>query len=191
MEGNIKPGSISDLPAAIAPSNGTNNFRGGTFGCTRTMEYPVYGERRKFCVRCNNCTPLPNNPKKTGRYHNGLDISLPFGTPIKAIYGGSISTGFDKDLGNYVIISSTVGSQKITLTYAHLEAGSINTSLKTIKKGQFFAKTGNTGNISTIDDIESKTKQQHCHLIVKVNGEKVNPKPFMWPAMQIIISKYD
>jgi hypothetical protein len=39
LDDNI-PGTISEINAAIAPSNGSANFKGGTYGCVRTMSIP-------------------------------------------------------------------------------------------------------------------------------------------------------
>jgi murein DD-endopeptidase MepM/ murein hydrolase activator NlpD len=200
VEKDERPGPISDLPAAIAPSNGSTNFRGGTFGCVRMMSVPNpnsenYEQIKRFCVRCNNCAPLPNNPSSAARYHDGLDISMPFGTPIKAIYGGVIryvqNDGDHAGLGSYCMISTKTASGSFTIVYGHLSGSSFDMSLsnKKVVKGTRIASTGNTGNIATLINIP--VIQQHCHLQVKVNGEKVNPKPYIWEAMKTVISKYD
>jgi murein DD-endopeptidase MepM/ murein hydrolase activator NlpD len=192
------PGPISDLPAAIAPSNGSNNFKGGTYGCVRVMDIPSEPDkknRKRFCIRCNNCEPISEKSNFTKRYHDGIDISLPFGTSVKAIYGGKINfvsnDSDDSGLGSYVTITSVVNGKTFTIIYGHLKSDSFDNSLngKRIKKGTIFGKTGNTGNISTLENIP--IIQQHCHLQVKVNNEKVNPKEYMWDKLKILINNYE
>lgn len=188
-------GEISDLPALIAPSNGSDNFRGGTFGCTRTMSYPVKQNKRRFCIRCNSCMPNIKNSIITRRFHGGVDISMPFGTEIKTITSGVITfiiNDQDKSgLGSFAIVETNIEGKKIKYIYGHLDGKSFDMNLngKKIEKGKIFAKTGNTGNIATIEKIT--LKQQHCHLQIKVNDEIENPKNYISKKLLKLISQYE
>jgi murein DD-endopeptidase MepM/ murein hydrolase activator NlpD len=194
------PGPISELSPAIAPSNGTTNFKGGTYGCTRVLSNPTEKRIKRFSFRCVDVNDSDNG--KYYRFHGGVDISLPFGTTIKAILGGEVVkvqiNDDDTDgLGSNVIIKSKLkDGTVIYYHYGHLEGSSINIKNKSkIQKGTEFAKTGNTGNISTIGGIESRTIQQHCHLEVYINGlskdNRVNPKNYLENSLKKIIENYE
>mgnify|MGYP002137309652 CR=1 FL=1 len=194
------PGSISELSPALAPSNGTTNFKGGTYGCTRILSNPTEERIKRFSFRCVDVNDTDNG--KYYRFHGGVDISLPFGTTIKAILGGEVVkiqiNDDDTDgLGSNVIIKSKLkDGTVIYYHYGHLEGSSINIKNKSkIQKGTEFAKTGNTGNISTIGGIESRTIQQHCHLEVYINGlskdNRVNPKNHLENSLKKIIENYE
>lgn len=99
------------------------------------------------------------------KFHNGIDIKAPEGTPVIAGVDGKITAqGFDKEKGNYITISNENG---IEITYSHLAEG---LSTKTdIKRGDIIAYSGNTG-MST---------GPHLHMEVKINGEYVAPELYL------------
>ncbi len=76
------------------------------------------------------------------RFHAGLDIVVPLGTPVKAAIDGKIADlGYNANYGNYIIISNGDGLQTL---YAHLEAFSVNIG-QTVRQGSVIGKSGNTG----------------------------------------------
>jgi murein DD-endopeptidase MepM/ murein hydrolase activator NlpD len=202
QESDEEFGEISDLPPSIAPSNGSNNFRGGTFGCTRILTDPIPSRIAKFSSRCNSVY-------KKGiyyRYHAGIDVSMPFGTEIKSILSGTVESepiknDFDKKgLGSNIIIKSkTKTGIVIYYHYCHLLQSSLNLKKGDIvKRGQVIAVTGKTGNIATIKGIETNLIQQHCHIEV-YEGEgnwsnkdkRVNPKKYLNNFLKAKIEQYE
>jgi len=79
-------------------------------------------------------------------YHNGVDFACPTGTNVKARYAGIITTTGSnppgKDFGNY--IRMRYAGSKVDGWYAHIIKFLVKKGQK-VKKGQFIAKSGNTG----------------------------------------------
>ena len=102
----------------------------------------------------------------SGRYHGALDFPCPMNTPVHAAADGVVvSARSHYSYGNYVMIDHGNG---LATLYAH------NTSLAVsvgdvVKRGQIIALSGSTGN----------STGPHVHFEVRVNGERVNPKPYL------------
>lgn len=99
------------------------------------------------------------------KFHSGIDLSAPRGTPIHATADGIISfSGWSKGNGNIVVIEHGHGFSTV---YAHNTKNLIKVG-QTVKRGQKIATTGSTG-VST---------GPHVHYEVWKNGERVNPESF-------------
>jgi murein DD-endopeptidase MepM/ murein hydrolase activator NlpD len=96
------------------------------------------------------------------RFHQGIDIAAPSGTPVKAIYGGYVSrVAEDELLGQVVEINHGTG---ITSLYGHL--GEILVKEKqVVRTGEVIAKVGASG----------VTAGPHLHLEIKERGVNVDP----------------
>ena len=150
----------------VAGSNifGTN-YRGGTYGYTRTYD--------------------DGSAKK----HGGLDIKADIGTPVFAIYGGIVTkTVFSLPTdehgigyGNQIRIKSIINGIELEFLYAHLESGNaININPRTLKKfkfgdyvfrGELIGYTGRSGNAYDDEDVPNK----HLHLGIKIEETWVDP----------------
>lgn len=76
------------------------------------------------------------------RHHNGIDIAVPAGTPVKAVADGSVVyTGFRSGYGWTVLLEHTNGM--ITL-YGHNSRNNVEHG-QTVKKGETIALAGSTG----------------------------------------------
>lgn len=100
--------------------------------------------------------------------HTGLDISAPYGTPIKAAASGTVtySGNANDGYGYYVIISH--GNGVITL-YAHCSQLLVSKG-QTVRQGEVIAKVGSTGN----------STGNHLHLEVRKNGITYNPQNYVY-----------
>lgn len=102
----------------------------------------------------------------TGVYgpHNGIDISMPEGTPIYAPESGTVkSVYYNSTGGNQLIISHDNGYQT---GYAHLKKSVVSVGDK-VKRGQKIAESGNTG----------ASTAAHLHLTMKDSaGNYVDPQ---------------
>jgi len=100
------------------------------------------------------------------QFHNGIDIRGSIGTPVRAAMAGRVSAvGFDRILGNYVIINHHAGYRTL---YGHLNVIRTRTGAY-VASGERVGDVGNTG-IST---------GAHLHFTVYRNGATVNPRALM------------
>ncbi len=112
---------------------------------------------------------------KTRRHHDGIDITIPSGSPVYATADGVVSevnrgrTGY----GIHIVIRhETSGLQTL---YAHLQEvmPSIQPGRR-VKRGQHIALSGNTG----------LSVAPHLHYEVHtLDGVKLNPFPYLAPQM--------
>jgi murein DD-endopeptidase MepM/ murein hydrolase activator NlpD len=101
-----------------------------------------------------------------GRRHNGIDIGLPVGTPVKAADGGTVKfSGKYGGFGNLVIIDHGDGYESY---YGHNEKNLVSKGDK-VHKGQTIALSGNTGN----------STGPHLHFEVRRFGAPVNPLNYL------------
>ena len=95
-------------------------------------------------------------------FHNGIDIGVDTGTPVRAAMEGAVSeTGYNSSYGNYIILYHHAGWMTL---YGHLQAISVREG-QPIAAGQRIAYSGNTG----------YSTGPHLHFSVFKNGRTVNP----------------
>lgn len=81
--------------------------------------------------------------QRWGTLHAGIDIAMPTGTEVVASDGGEVVyTGYNSAMGNYVDIKHSNG---YVTRYQHLSSYGVLKGEK-VKKGQYIASSGNTGN---------------------------------------------
>ncbi|MDR2922643.1 MAG: M23 family metallopeptidase [Treponema sp.] len=100
------------------------------------------------------------------QFHTGLDIGAPTGSPVKAAMSGRVSSaGWDKVLGNHVVISHHAGYRTL---YGHLSVIRVKTGAY-VGTGERIGDVGSTG-LST---------GPHLHFTVYKNGVTVNPRSLL------------
>ena len=100
------------------------------------------------------------------RAHNGIDISAPVGTPVRATADGIVTKAmYYSGYGRYVLISHY---GKIETAYAHLSRIVVRRG-QYVKKGQIIAYSGNSG----------QTTAAHVHYEVHMQGKPINPLKFV------------
>ena len=103
--------------------------------------------------------PIDNEVK----FHRGVDIAAPAGTPIRATAGGTVKfVGVKPGYGNVVIIDH--GDGKYETVYAHNSQNIVNVGDR-VQPGQVIGYVGSTG----------KATGPHLHYEVRKNGEPVDP----------------
>jgi murein DD-endopeptidase MepM/ murein hydrolase activator NlpD len=99
--------------------------------------------------------------------HEGIDISCPLGTPIKAsgsgkvVYSGNAVRGY----GNLIILRH---SEELVTVYAHNDVNLVEEGMW-VEEGQRIARVGQTGRASG----------PHLHFEVRKNNKPVDPRPYL------------
>ncbi len=108
--------------------------------------------------------PITGKVKK----HTGVDLAAPQGTDIHAAADGVVTVAqWWNGYGNTVVIDHGNG---VWTLYGHIRDGGINVSPgQTVKRGEKIAEVGSTGN----------STGPHCHFEVRINGEPVDPVPYL------------
>ena len=96
--------------------------------------------------------------------HDGIDISAPRGTPVKAAHSGRVlySGNEIKGYGNIIIIEHEQG---FTTIYAHNDANDVAEGEK-VGRGQIIARVGRTG----------RTSVPNLHFEIRMNNRPINPR---------------
>lgn len=86
-------------------------------------------------------------PKPTGQQNDGINLSVPEGTPVKAADDGTVAYAGNelKGYGNLVLIRHANG---YVTAYAHASELLVKRG-DTVKRGQVIAKSGQTGNVTS------------------------------------------
>ncbi len=96
------------------------------------------------------------------KFHNGIDLAAPNGSPILAAYDGEVvAAAYSSSMGNYVMIDH--GDSLYTI-YMHASALYVSKG-DALTKGQQIAAVGSTG----------RSTGPHLHFGVRKNGGYVSP----------------
>ena len=96
------------------------------------------------------------------KFHNGIDLAAPGGSPILAAYDGEvIGAGYNSSMGNYIMLNH--GGGLVTI-YMHASALYVSTG-EMVGRGEKIAAVGTTG----------RSTGNHLHFGVRKNGEYVSP----------------
>lgn len=147
----LKPGQEVVVPGAKPPDFAE---RGGTLD---SFIWPVSGGRIS-----SHFGP------RWGGFHEGLDIAVPTGTPVRASKEGYVTfSGWNGGYGNAIDIDHGGG---VVTRYAHnsrllVSRGSF------VYQGQVIAYSGNTG----------RSTGPHLHFEIRLNNRPVNPIRYLPP----------
>lgn len=176
-----KQGDISNKEAAIAEYEAEIQARNELIA---SLEAAVAAERKKLAEEnAKKLTydggmfafPAPSYTKISDDYgnrihptlgvekfHNGIDLAAPNGSPILAAYDGEVvAAAYSSSMGNYVMIDH--GDSLYTI-YMHASALYVSKG-DAVTKGQQIAAVGSTG----------RSTGPHLHFGVRKNGGYVSP----------------
>ncbi len=101
-----------------------------------------------------------------GRMHEGIDIAVAEGTPIRASKGGTvIMASYNGGYGNYTCIDHGSG---LSTCYAHQSAFAASAG-QSVNQGQVIGYSGNTGS----------STGPHLHFEVRINGAAQDPMGYL------------
>jgi len=96
------------------------------------------------------------------KFHNGVDMAAPGGSPILAAYNGTVvAAAYSSTMGNYIMIDH--GDNLYTI-YMHASKLYVSQGAE-VTKGQKIAAVGTTG----------RSTGNHLHFGVRLNGSYVSP----------------
>ena len=101
-----------------------------------------------------------------GRLHAGIDIGVPYGTPIHAAGAGTVVlAGWTGGYGNYTCIDHGGG---MATCYGHQSSYAVSSGAQ-VSQGQVIGYVGNTGH----------SFGAHLHFEVRINGNPVDPLGYL------------
>lgn len=131
-----------------------------------TLKKPATAATGKLAKPFSRGTYSSGFGRRWGRMHEGVDWSMPIGSPILAADGGTVvSAGYDGAYGYCIIINHGNG---LKTRYAHNSKLLVSAGDK-VYKGQKIASSGNSG----------RTTGPHLHFEVIKNGSVVNPMKYV------------
>lgn len=96
------------------------------------------------------------------RYHTGVDMACPTGTPVTNVMGGQVTFAGYSDAGyGYLVVVENDGVQSF---YGHLSRINVQPG-QTVNAGAIVGETGSTG----------RSTGPHLHWEVRMNGTAVDP----------------
>lgn len=115
---------------------------------------PIPPQAQKWILPCNGTitsgygkrvAPVPG----ASSYHNGWDIGVPIGTPIKAVADGKVYyAGRADGYGKMVVLDhGKINGTIVTSEYGHISSWNVSYG-QVVKQGQVIAKSGNEGTSS-------------------------------------------
>ncbi len=103
---------------------------------------------------------------KKEKFHNGIDVAAPVGTPVLAAQAGRVATAKHDTLnGNYLILDHGNG---VKTSYCHLDALEVEQGADVVR-GARMARSGNTG----------RSTGPHLHFVVRVGATPLDPERFL------------
>jgi murein DD-endopeptidase MepM/ murein hydrolase activator NlpD len=151
-------GDVSDLQAKVAaklaPANAlaAGPVRGGSSGVIWPVNGPIVSG---FGWRFGH-----------SEFHEGVDIAVPTGTPIRAAASGTVAiAGWVGGYGNYTCIDHGGG---LSTCYGHQESFAVSAGQR-VSQGQIIGYSDCTGHCFG----------PHVHFEVRINGQAVDPMGYL------------
>jgi murein DD-endopeptidase MepM/ murein hydrolase activator NlpD len=161
VNANIKEleGDVSDLQGQVQQQLQS------TGGTAALPAGPVRGASSGFIWPVNGSV-VSGFGMRWGRMHEGIDIAVPGGTPIRAAKAGSVAlAGPTGGYGNYTCIDHGGG---LSTCYAHQSSIGVSTG-QSVGQGDVIGSVGCTGSCTG----------DHLHFEVRVNGGAVDPLGYL------------
>lgn len=103
---------------------------------------------------------------RNGRQHEGIDIAAPHGSEVRAVAAGIVT--YADWAGTYGLLVKVDHGGGIETRYAHNSRLTVKPGDR-VREGQVIARVGSTG----------RSTAPHLHFEVRVNGEALDPRPWL------------
>lgn len=153
---NIRADLQAKVQAEIAAATGVSTLPAGPMSAPSAagLVWPLSG------------TVTSGFGYRWGRMHEGIDIAVPNGTPIRAAKAGRvIMASYNGGYGNYTCVDHGGG---LSTCYAHQSGFAASTGQR-VSQGQIIGYSGNTGS----------STGPHLHFEVRVNGAAQDPMAYL------------
>ena len=100
---------------------------------------------------------------RNGSMHNGTDIAVPVGTPVRSPWRGKVVDVYTNSQGGLQMLIDHPNGYRTG--YAHLSA-TVAAKGQKVRRSQVVAKSGNTGH----------STGPHLHFTLRKDGERVDPE---------------
>jgi len=146
----------ANLAAQLAAKSGLGAFNGA-----KLAVWPLSG------------VITSNFGARWGGFHNGIDIAAPKYTPIRAASSGQVVTVGRPYIayGDTAVVVIIAHGYNFSTLYGHLD----DLRWPPVRVGQFVA----AGTIIGYVGMTGWTTGPHCHFMTIVNGQAVNPRPYL------------
>jgi len=158
--------ALASVAEAAGKANLVATSRSGSIGrsiasVSIPSRMPVEG------VRLSSSFGMRNHPVIGGRRaHKGIDLAGPVGTPVYATADGTVSKA--EWFSSYGLYVSIEHGGELQTRYGHMSRLNVANGQR-VRKGDIIGFIGTTG----------RSTGPHLHYEVRVNGEAVNPLPYM------------
>ncbi|MDR2175123.1 MAG: M23 family metallopeptidase [Synergistaceae bacterium] len=156
----VSPPPPAAVPAPAERKTAVQAAPGGSAAKDGKMTWPVSGKITSGFGR-----------RGKRRFHFGIDIPMPKGTPILAARDGvvlDVGTNKNKKYRGYGNTALLDHGNGIVTLYAHCQSVSVKKG-QTVKRGDVIGFVGSSGRATTA----------HVHFEVRKNGKAVNPLPYL------------
>ncbi len=161
----VPQGAIPAPPAPEAKSAGLTPAAEAS--CEAALANPLPRMGATFRKPVDGKVIAPFGPQKDGTVNEGITISVPKGTPVKAAENGVVAYVGDElqGFGNLILIRH---ADEYMTAYAHADTVLVK-KCDVVKRGQTVATAGTTGDVS----------QPQLHFEIRKNSKPVDPTPFL------------
>ncbi len=150
----------------VDPKAGQPAAADDTKACQSLLTQPVARSDKTFREPVQGLIVAKFGTSKDGTFNDGIDFSVPKGTPVKAAENGVVAYAGNElpGFGNLVLVRHADG---YVTAYAHNEELMVN-RCDIVKRGQIIAKAGATG----------KVTQPQLHFELRKDSKAVDPEGF-------------
>lgn len=115
-----------------------------------------------FTISSGFGTRIDPVTKQAGKFHKGVDVPLPIGTPLYAIADGTVeAAGPASGFGQWIVVVLDDGAKTV---YGHVDGFAVKKGDK-VRQGQLVGYSGNRG----------KSTGPHLHFEYHLNGKPIDP----------------